>query len=269
MQSESNYLTCESYSEELLISFLASAQETCIDVGAGSGRLTRFLSARCAEVHAFECNPKHIGAIEKGMGGAWAKWSKSSNFDNINLHKMAASSEDGRTVLRAPKDSYGWGTIESSNKLQRKKAEGVDEFEVDMCRIDTLGRFFNSVGLLKIDVEGHEPEVLVGAKKLLSQFQPALYLEIYEGHSPGVSSKVREILGAFGYEGCYLRDGQILPIEQCDFTSHLNNPPSQCDINFIFTKGFIHKDRIAEFLDYSVTFAGKVIEVRPEGFAAI
>lgn len=266
MSSDSGYLTCESFSEELLVSFLADPLETAIDVGAGSGRLTRFLSARGLEVHAFECNPKHIGAIEKGMNGAWGQWNKSSPFNNIKLHKMAASNADGSTVLRAPKGSYGWGTIDSSNHLIRKKDEGIDEFEVSMCRIDTVSQSLENVGFLKVDVEGHEPAVLEGSEHLLERCSPALYLEIYEGHAPGVSDKVQSCLHAIGYRGFFVRDERLLPIEQCDFEKHLSAPPTQCDINFIFVRNPAHHDRISDFLHFSEKHLGKVIRVQSAGF---
>jgi len=268
MKPEVDYLTCDSYSEELLVSFLTDLGETALDVGTGSGRLTRFLSARSDEVHSFECNPKHIGAIEKGIAGAWEKWSKSSSFDNITLHKVAVSSKDGTTMLRAPKNSYGWGTVEESNRLLRKREEGIDEFEVNMSRIDTIGGAFKNVGFLKVDVEGHEPDVLAGAEQLLRNFGPALYLEIYEGHSPGVSSKVRNRLSASEYDGYFLRGEEVLPIELCDFTKHLTAPPSQCDINFIFTKSEQHKQRVANFVNFSKIYSGKMIEVRSTGLSA-
>lgn len=267
MKPGASYLTCESFSEELLVSFLVDHGETAIDVGAGSGRLTRFLSARSSKVHAFECNPKHINAIENGVRGAWDKWSKSSNFQNIILHKKAASSTDGIAILRAPSESYGWGTIDSSNQLLRKKEEGIDKFKVSMCRIDTIGHSLENVGFLKVDVEGHEPAVLAGAEQLLKRFGPILYLEIYDGHVPGVSEKIQEYLRGHGYKGFYLHNDQILPIEQCDFARHLSAPPSKCDINFIFIKDPAHKARISKFITFSQNYLGKTIEIMPTEFA--
>jgi hypothetical protein len=55
---------------------------------------------------------------------------------------------------------------------------------------------FDAVSFIKIDVEGHEPEVLAGAGALISRFRPTIFMEFnpwtinaYGGHSPAAFAK--------------------------------------------------------------------------------
>jgi hypothetical protein len=52
---------------------------------------------------------------------------------------------------------------------------------------------------MKIDVEGHELEVLKGAAGLVEQDKPVLLIEIEERHCPGNLKEVPKWLARFGY----------------------------------------------------------------------
>lgn len=60
------------------------------------------------------------------------------------------------------------------------------------------------VAYIKIDVEGHESEVVRGAEGLLREEHPALWIEIERDHHPtGCVDEVFDLLSAFGYEGTF------------------------------------------------------------------
>ncbi|HEX6227781.1 MAG TPA: FkbM family methyltransferase, partial [Chryseolinea sp.] len=52
---------------------------------------------------------------------------------------------------------------------------------------------------IKIDVEGAEYDVLLGATNLLKENNPLIYLETHEIHNPGVEKMCMEFLGKIGY----------------------------------------------------------------------
>jgi hypothetical protein len=52
------------------------------------------------------------------------------------------------------------------------------------------------IGLMKIDVETHEPEVLEGMGEYLAQFKPAMLIEVW---NEAVGIKVEEHLKGLGY----------------------------------------------------------------------
>jgi hypothetical protein len=78
---------------------------------------------------------------------------------------------------------------------------------------DALGDL--PVGLVKIDVEGFEPEVLTGMSRVLVTRQPRIIAECLD---PGSLRKVRETASAFGYRHAYhlAREG-VVPLEMRPF----------------------------------------------------
>lgn len=60
------------------------------------------------------------------------------------------------------------------------------------------------VGLIKIDVEGLETEVLKRAMGSLCSDKPNLIIESEERHFPGALSNVCSLLVGLGYQGMFL-----------------------------------------------------------------
>jgi len=63
-----------------------------------------------------------------------------------------------------------------------------------------------TVDFIKIDVEGMEYEVLLGAKETLTRFHPTLYFEtlpIFFTHKPYTIRSLYEFLNNLGYQICY------------------------------------------------------------------
>lgn len=54
--------------------------------------------------------------------------------------------------------------------------------------------------IIKIDVEGAEHDVLLGAKKTLHQYKPNILLATHDCHLPGVQQKCVDFLNELGYD---------------------------------------------------------------------
>src|SRR3954447_2477076 len=135
-----------------VIARLADPGELAVDVGANIGYVTSLLAWRVGpqgKVVAFEPNPPVADRLHRHAD------------DNGTVHRPAVSSAAGSSVLVVPEGfdrNQGTATLEAAG-------EGV---AVDTTSLDAeLGA--SSVGVLKIDVEGHEAAVLEGASGLLSQ----------------------------------------------------------------------------------------------------
>ena len=86
---------------------------------------------------------------------------------------------------------------------------------------------FSRVGLIKVDVEGHELEVLRGALSTIEKDRPSILVEAEDRHRPNAFASVCELLAPFGYTAWYLREGRL---RRADDMSRSKDVPR----NFLF-----------------------------------
>ena len=108
----------------------------------------------------------------------------------------------------------GWATIEPKNQLVELPTHVVEEIKVRTVRPDRMA--LGDVGFVKIDVEGHELDVLAGFSALLAKYLPNLLIEI-GGAQRGTSlAEVRGHLDPLGYVGLRLDDRGLLKVLASD-----------------------------------------------------
>lgn len=199
--------------EQDICSCLVRPGDVAIDVGANVGDYVRtFLAAGCRCV-AFECNPRLARLLTDRYRGD----------DRVVIRDEALSSVGGTAELRIPTywwaESDGGSTIECANPV----AIGfwpVKRFSVRRRRLDEV--VVDDVAIIKIDVEGHELDVLRGATALLDRCHPALIVECEDRHRPGAIGELFGFLAERGYRGFFILDGRVRPVEE--FTSVLQDP---------------------------------------------
>lgn len=171
------------YELEMLESMYAQIQDgvTIIDVGANVGNHTLYLAAvRNCQVIAFEPNKALCGAIQSSI--------KINGFEKkIRLNQLAVGSKKG----------YGKLANLDENNLGAQSVELVSEEESEF-EITTLDSFEwkEAVSAIKIDVEGMEYDVLLGAKQLITAQKPKLYVECQYIEN---YEKVEQLLEELGY----------------------------------------------------------------------
>jgi FkbM family methyltransferase len=189
--------------EIALLPFLVDPQKVAIDVGAHAGVYTHVLLDLGASVVSIEANPK----VAEGLIFLYGQ--------KAQIVCAAASSSAGSVKLRIPKalpsGSHGIATVEATNTLDGAE---VDEVEVPQITLD--GMNLGSVGFIKVDVEGHEYDVLLGAKGILERDHPAILAEAEERHKPSAVQSICDLLGSLGYHGFMLDDGRLSPIANFD-----------------------------------------------------
>lgn len=135
------------------------ASPVCVDVGANVGHYSnKILSvAPGARIIAFEPHPRNYEKLNSSLG----------RLDNVRLYNFACGDVKGdlelfdyRSQDRSSHASLYRGVIESIHK-----AESVSH-RVPVVKLDDIlnSEGINKIDLLKIDVEGHEMRVLIGAE---------------------------------------------------------------------------------------------------------
>lgn len=132
---------------------------TVMDVGANVGFFT-LLAARLAgeegRIISFEPDPTSFTLLSKSL--------ERNHFGNVRLFQRAISGTDGERSLQLSATHHkGLHSIE--------RDLGGERITVQSSRLDTIAlkMGIGSIDLLKIDVEGAEPEVLEGAGELLAK----------------------------------------------------------------------------------------------------
>ena len=187
---------------DLLKRFIKPGTDS-IDVGVYRGVYSYERSKYAKKVHSFEPNPLIFKYINKNL-------KKISN--NIDLYNFALSNENKVSNLRIPirnkkidKENYeehylmGRATVHELNNFQN-----YEKFEITLKKIDDFN-FDNEISFMKIDVEGHEMEVIEGGKLFIKKNKPVLLVEIEERHSKKNVHDSIDYINELGYKS-YIYD---------------------------------------------------------------
>jgi FkbM family methyltransferase len=183
-----------------------------LDIGANTGLYSLLACAanREAKVKAWEPVPYLYNALRANLAA--------NGFDGRCEARCAAASQAaGTATLYVPVASTTMASLRSDHNADKTTAIPVTIETID----EAIGSDF-PVDLIKIDVEGHEHEVLLGMRETLASFHPAIVFECLPSTPPG---PIEELLFGHGY-GLWqlfdsgprrkLRDSAPLRIERLD-----------------------------------------------------
>ena len=197
---ESQYFRRFGEPELALLPRLARAGWDAVDIGGHEGAYSLFLRKLTRRVHVFEPVPWMAALLRQKFG------------ERISIHEEALSSVSGQAILRFPRQSkFGAVTALASLTEEALKDEtDLVELAVRTSALDDHG--FDKVGLIKIDVEGHEEAVLAGARATIERCRPRLIVEIEERHSVGGLARIAAWFDALSYDCFYYHQGRMVPL---------------------------------------------------------
>lgn len=160
-----------------------------VDIGANQGLYSYKMSRHYREVFAFEVNGDLTANLRRLAAG------------NVRVFNQGLSSREGAATLYTPvlENGFaltGWAGI-SRKDIEQEFVGRTDKirYAEKPVHISTLDRFqLTEVDLIKIDVEGHEAEVLKGAQDTLKRNRPHILVE-----TKGRADEVDKILTALDY----------------------------------------------------------------------
>ncbi|MDO8978071.1 MAG: FkbM family methyltransferase [Afipia sp.] len=174
-----------------------------VDVGANCGLYTRELARLSRRVHAFEPSRTMADVLRR------------TSAPNVIVHEIALSDHEGAAELLIPQSEqgavHGLASLEPQVALSAKSCTVLN---VPMARLDEVIQ--DDVAFVKVDVEGHELNVLNGAIGLLERSQPIFLVEAEDRHRPLATESVFEFFQDRGYSGFFVEDGDIVPVDQFD-----------------------------------------------------
>jgi FkbM family methyltransferase len=148
---------------EYIISLAELAEEATeqdmlvLDIGANIGCISQALEFSGFQVVSFEPQPEVFNVLQKNMLGICYNLGLGSKFETAKMPKIRYDD----------KNNLGGMSIGSRGIL--------GTIDVEVRTLDSFN--FENVGLIKIDVEGYEEEVLRGAVETIARCKPILYIE--------------------------------------------------------------------------------------------
>jgi len=138
---------------------------TAIDAGANVGLYTIRLAKLCRAVYAFEINPAVTGHLER------------AKLPNVRVMHVGLSSVERPVTLYIPllhgkMPLEGWASLNPGNCPDTTVHREIGGYvrTLDSCAI-------TDIDFMKIDVEGHEIELLKGARATLLRCRPRILAE--------------------------------------------------------------------------------------------
>ena len=210
------------YEKELkIIDRYSDTSKVAIDVGVYRGVYAYKLSGLFQKVICFEPNPLIFEYLKKNLPKI---------LKNIEIYNYALSDKTGNAILKIPnrrnsifnknyEELYklGAATIHDKNII-----ENYDSFSVETKKLDELIQL-NNIGFIKIDVEGHESEVIKGSTELIKKNKPTLLVEIEERHSKRPIDLTINYIKGFGYECFQVKDNEVKKFELNNHSLKNNN----------------------------------------------
>jgi len=212
--------------EIVAIKHAMRSRRRAIDVGTNIGIYTYALSKYCCKVESFEPVTECTKMLHEY-----------ANYQgNIAIHNVALSNRSEEAFLFIPfmrdKPELNVG-LASINDPGGQRVR----LPVLLRRLDDYE--FIDVDFIKIDVEGHELEVIEGALETIRREKPVLLVEIEQRHLIGRTiAQVFDYILALGYQGSFLQGGHRKSIDTFSYEQHqipyLENVFSKRYINNFF-----------------------------------
>jgi FkbM family methyltransferase len=170
-----------------------------IDIGAHTGYYT-LIFAKCVgaggRVFSFEPLPGNFALLQKNV--------ELNHLQNVRLHNQAVFSRTQGITITVSDDqpNPGGGSMYGER--------GVKQYDVDAVSLDDFcEKSALQPDILKMDVEGAEYDVLIGARKTIARYQPKLLIELHHFDGNLAAHPVPDLLIGWGYQIQWLERWQL------------------------------------------------------------
>lgn len=193
-----------------VVKHLVKPGDTVVDVGANVGWYTNYLSKLVGtggKVISLEPIPETFALLSTCV--------KALRLANVELFNVGASEVDGSAIMEVPQYASGGENYYMAHIVEhRHRSTGALQREVRVRSIDSLlGEKAQKIAFIKCDVEGHELQLIKGARKTMEARKAAWLIEVSRSSDPDLegskSSEMFGLLESCGYAAWWL-DGEVL-----------------------------------------------------------
>jgi FkbM family methyltransferase len=158
----------------------------CLDIGANIGNHTSFFSNFFERVYAFEPNPMVRAVLVANTIGR-----------NITIYEDGLSDVNGTLYFQQDFVNLGGSRIVAEKQQS--------DFSINVKRLDDVAieNDLTNVTFVKMDVEGHEANVIRGGMSFLSAQKPIIAMEGFFLSDPSRGQEISSLLKEAGYRHFY------------------------------------------------------------------
>lgn len=168
---------------------------SALDIGANLGLFTQLLLDAGANVTSIEPNSRLCNYLNNVFGHRITCLNVGLSDSNYSVELRIPRIRGVPTRMSA---MDALATIHPQNTLSSFDSDDSFRNEIEVKTIDDLFLDSEYVDVLKIDVEGHESQVIEGGLKTLAKFQPLIMCEIESRHGGNLEA-ISIALGNIGY----------------------------------------------------------------------
>lgn len=179
-----------------------------VDIGANVGWYTKMLSHLVGDqgqVYSIEPVPTTFELLSFCVNKI--------GLINVTLFNSGISEEDGSATMEVPRYEGGGDNFYQAQIVNKGNVDrSLKRYEVTLKSLDTLfSDSTHSISFVKCDVEGHELQVVKGARKVLTQFKPVWLIEVSgdPDNEDSHSSHLFSIFKEAGYEAWWYDRKQL------------------------------------------------------------
>ena len=164
-ENKENFETDIDREMDILSTYMVAREGSCfVDVGAHVGYWSQYMAKRGIAVFSFEPTPKTFRRLLK----------MSIDYPEMHVQNIALGEIDTEREL------YLYDFTGENSMRFRHPDFLKDTIKVKVKALDNI-ELAMPVGLIKIDTEGYENLVLVGAVKTIIRYKPRIILEVHNG----------------------------------------------------------------------------------------
>ena len=190
------------------------------DIGAFEGLLTMFFSRRARYVIAWEPNPESRRRLLTNL--------RLNGLSNVLVRDVGLADAPGDATLVY--DPLMPGAASGAGAVASQIRDSAPTFAEVGMRVATLDDEVRTQALpppdfMKIDVEGMELPVVLGAQRTIGAHRPQIYIELHGAEQEDKRRNAREVvalLWSWGYcDLIHVETGEALTPETTDWPGHL------------------------------------------------
>lgn len=200
-----------------------------VDAGAHFGYFSLLAHRLGCHVVAFEASATTFNVLQKNC----------ADLPRCNIQRVALSNQQGEITFYEFPGSYSeYNTTDVTPYFGQdwfEKVKGVSS-TVPATSLDAFfaGRNTERIDCIKLDVEGHEWEVLKGAEHILTTYSPVVIMEYHTGKPDGAHVQAVNWMEEKGYRVFVIQaDGDLKPCFQPDI---MLDPLETDSENLVFMK---------------------------------